>query len=162
MASMHQNATPLTPLLTALTLPCQGPMRAVLMLLSLQWRRLAALPAALLFWAQLRQLAASLDTLFTAWRDGTLPPPPRAPIHPTPEPVRAPRASSRRAPASPRAPRRAPHKAQAQPAPSPQARAIPSAPRISPLRAQSPPAPTVAKKRHSAPSQTRVHFVSFS
>ncbi len=46
---------------------------------------------AILFWLTVRRLAASLDSLFTAWRAGTLPCPAEAPCvpalpQPTPEP----------------------------------------------------------------------------
>ncbi len=38
------------------------------------WRSFASLPARLLLWLQLRQLVTALDSLFTAWREGSLPP----------------------------------------------------------------------------------------
>ena len=68
-------------------------------------------PAVILLWLHLRRLTEALDTLFTAWREGALPPPPaqptlevaaippRAPAAPKPRPART--------PSYPRAPRAA-------------------------------------------------------
>ncbi len=88
--------------------------------LATPWRSFASVPALILFWLQLRRLTTALDTLFTAWRDGTLPPPPAAPAArpasnqdaprprtPSSRPKSAPRARQPRA-AAPRRERRAP------------------------------------------------------
>ncbi len=62
-------------------------------------------PAMILLWLQLRRLTTALDTLFTAWREGSLPAQPQ-PAPPVADPAPAsprieakPRAAKRRAPA---------------------------------------------------------------
>ncbi len=100
------------------------------------WRSCARIPELLLFWLTLKRLTTALDTLFTAWREGTLPPPP-AP------------AATRAAPKPPCPAANTPHRAtprirksQARPA---QARMrpapgilLPAAPRVPPAAAPSP------------------------
>ncbi len=79
-------------------------------------------PAMILLWLQLKHLAEALDTLFSAWRSGTLPAAPEpAAIVPEPAPACAPRRSSPTA-----RPYRAPR---APAAPSPLPSHQPSAPR---------------------------------
>ncbi len=105
-------------------------------------------PAAILFWMQFRRLFETLDTMFTAWKSGALPPPPvaTAPVptaapsspsiaqpHAKPPAVAPQRARMpvRRTPRAPKAPRitpRAPmsgRAAAAWPAPPRQVRAAP-------------------------------------
>ena len=97
--------------------PAQGAENAPLMR---ALRPLAAIPELFLLWLSLRQLFKSLETLFSAWRAGTLPPQPVAPAAPVarisaPRPRRARSKSYARKPRSaiPRrrrpAPKLAPH-----------------------------------------------------
>ena len=60
-------------------------------------------PAVILLWLHLRRLTEALDTLFTAWREGTLaapqPTPAATPASPTPAPLGAPAVTPARTPA---------------------------------------------------------------
>ncbi len=68
------------------------------------WGNCVHFSALLLLWLQLRRLLGTLDQMFTAWRNGELPPPPPVPA-PVPTPAR-PRAARPHTARTPRAPRR--------------------------------------------------------
>ncbi len=89
-----------------------------------------SLSEAILLWFALRQLFASIENLFTAWRNGELPPPP--PVIPAPLPAaKAP--TPPHAPARPCAP--AAPKSRARPAPRVIHTRAPTAPRTEPAQA---------------------------
>ncbi len=66
------------------------------------WRACASVPAMLLFWFQLRRLATALDSLFTAWKAGALPPPASAPVPSSAIPAPTPRVRAAHPKSTPR------------------------------------------------------------
>ncbi len=67
------------------------------------WEKCASVPALILFWWHLRRLTAALDSLFAAWRAGTLPLPAQPAISAAqPAPDRPPATAPSRASAPPR------------------------------------------------------------
>ena len=120
-------------------------------LATLLWHNARNLPAALLFWLQIRRLLTTLDEMFTCWRNA-----PPQPIQPTPIPApperpRVPTAAPR--PKSVRRP--APCRALAAPAVEPRVR--PRTPRPPPCAARH--APHASPRPQPSPPPAQSHFL---